>query len=711
MILGRLGARCPFSSPSWALFQRVAVLVGRGAMNQSRTMAASPPQEGEYTRLDSFSGSGAGIEVDVDVDTYGSADSGQGGASSTAYSSLVNEEIQSLESTLKGKNVLLEEKQTRLLKVLARKANFEEEISELKREYNLLEDNIRKLQHDYDKDPPPGPASLLWVEGNVFTLFAMSIIIANLISMAVEMIHDTEFYWLDQVFLVFYTIELTLKAVLHQRQLMIGPLRIVWWNWLDTLIVVSGIFDSWVCPLVLGSTKSMAIGGIPVSQYLRFLRLARLARVLRILKVVRILLFSDVSWAEGEKFQLFIMSVIGLSCILMGAESDYKDFAGWPYIEQIVMVIFLFELLVKIRLHGLISFFFQDSNFAWNWLDFIIVGSGVVEMWAMPIMTLIVGRHHKSGLMEHMKMLRMLRLMRVLRLVRLIKNIPPLFTLLMGIAQAMAGMMWVMLLTVMVLYAASLVAVKLLRDGLAYGEIGPPASVVENFGSMWDSMFALFQVMNGDASPLEDVFTSLPASKGFYMLFVVGCNWAILAILTAVVSDNMIKVTEEVSMEQEYEIKVRLNNTRRKVFAEVFDHMDISSDGLVSEEEFHNVFKDQDKRMELCDALQMDPDEVVEIFDLMPRMKCGGVDRDAFIYALERDAHVVNMRCFMGLEQRLHKVEENMRQFMTLVKDWREDDRRKKNLLLGGYYQLPTEVLQKLPQEVYREVQQGKPAI
>ena len=93
-------------------------------------------------------------------------------------------------------------------------------------------------------------------------------------------------------------------------------------------------------------------------------------------------------------------------------------------------------------------------------------------------------------------------------------------------------------------------------------------------------------------------------------LFVVGCNWAILAILTAVVSDNMIKagaakqaaadklpasrhrkqgtsplangsssqlvctitgaaqVTEEVSMEQEYEIKVRLNNTRRKVFSE-----------------------------------------------------------------------------------------------------------------------------------------------
>ena len=30
-----------------------------------------------------------------------------------------------------------------------------------------------------------------------------------------------------------------------------------------------------------------------------------------------------------------------------------------------------------------------------------------------------------------------------------------------------------MLLTIMVLYAASLVAVKLLRDGLAYGDRGP----------------------------------------------------------------------------------------------------------------------------------------------------------------------------------------------------------------------------------------------
>lgn len=678
--------------------------------NQSRTMSA---QAGEYQELRDTGGSGVATSVDMDVYAANSAGDPSAGepSSVTPYSSLVNEEIQTLETTLKEKTSLLEEKQTRLGMVLARKANFEEEISELKREYSLLEDSIRKLQHDYDKDPPPGPSSLLWVEGNAFTLLAMSIIIANLISMAVEMIHDTEFYWLDQIFLVFYTVELTLKALLHQRQLLWGPLRVVWWNWLDGLIVISGIFDSWICPLVLGSTNSLTFGGIPIAQYLRFLRLARLARVLRILKVVRILLFSDMSWAESEKFQLFIMGVIGVSCILMGLESDIKDFAGWPYIEQMVMVIFLFELLVKLRLHGFISFFFQDSNFAWNWLDFIIVGSGVVEMWAMPIMTLVVGRHHKSGLMEHMKMLRMLRLMRVLRLVRLIKNIPPLFTLLMGIAQAMAGMMWVMLLTIMVLYAASLVAVKLLRDGLAYGEAGPPPVVVENFASIWDSMFALFQVMNGDASPLEEVFTSLPASKGFYMLFVVGCNWAILAILTAVVSDNMIKVTEEVSMEQEYEIKVRLNDTRRKVFSEVFDHMDISADGLVSEEEFHAVFRDPDKRMELCDALQMDPDEVVEIFDLMPRMKCGGVDRDAFIYALERDAHAVNMRCFMGLEQRLHKVEENMRQFMTLVKDWREDDRRKKNLLLGGYYNLDKEVLKKLPPEVYREVQQGKPAI
>ena len=34
-----------------------------------------------------------------------------------------------------------------------------------------------------------------------------------------------------------------------------------------------------------------------------------------------------------------------------------------------------------------------------------------------------------------------------------------------------------------------------------------------------------------------------------------------------------------------------------------------------------------------------------------------------------------------------------MRQFMTLVKDWREDDRRKKNLLLGGHYLSGTRML------------------
>merc|ERR1719506_3325644 len=109
--------------------------------------------------------------------------------------------------------------------------------------------------------------------------------------------------------MVFYVGELSLKAIYFQKSLFVGPLSVVWWNWLDLLIVTTGVFDMWITPLMKskhtgGHTKHSS--GLVNPKLLRVLRLARLARIM---KIVRVFLSSDFDWTEGERFQGFIMGV------------------------------------------------------------------------------------------------------------------------------------------------------------------------------------------------------------------------------------------------------------------------------------------------------------------------------------------------------------------------------------------------------------------
>merc|ERR1719506_2630079 len=153
---------------------------------------------------------------------------------------------------------------------------------------------------------------------------------------------------------------------------------------------------------------------------------------------------------------------------------------------------------------------------------------------------------------ELMTTLRMARLLRILRLVRLVKSIPPLFTLIVGILQAMQGMAWVLVLTAVFLYAFALLAVRLIGHGLLFGGRAPP-EVAAIFPNVPQSMFVLFKVMNGDMEPVEPLFQAFALSKLGFVLYMVVSSWAILSILTAVVSKNMIQATEHHRNELEEE--------------------------------------------------------------------------------------------------------------------------------------------------------------
>eukprot|EP00959_Pyramimonas_sp_CCMP1952_P381635 7996666-Pyramimonas_sp.AAC.1 len=71
----------------------------------------------------------------------------------------------------------------------------------------------------------------------------------TMVKEAVEAESADRLFWLDQFFMVFYIVELVLRAALYQGQFLWGSPADVWGNWLDLVVVSSGVLDMYLLPL------------------------------------------------------------------------------------------------------------------------------------------------------------------------------------------------------------------------------------------------------------------------------------------------------------------------------------------------------------------------------------------------------------------------------------------------------------------------------
>merc|ERR1712137_1298967 len=115
------------------------------------------------------------------------------------------------------------------------------------------EADLEVFKHYQPERTPPGPKSLWWVDTPVFAYICSVVILANLVTTVMELMHpnrELTFWILQQLYLSFYALELVLKATLYQTSFVTGRISRVWWNWLDTLIVLCGCIDQWLLPVL-----------------------------------------------------------------------------------------------------------------------------------------------------------------------------------------------------------------------------------------------------------------------------------------------------------------------------------------------------------------------------------------------------------------------------------------------------------------------------
>jgi len=116
---------------------------------------------------------------------------------------------------------------------------------------------------------------------------------------------------------------------------------------------------------------------------------------MRFLKIIKAFLKSDLAWTEGAAFEFGMAGVIAFNSIIMSLELDIP-WAGWVYVENILQIVYTFELALRLK-KQCCDFFLDFDNMVWNYLDFIMVGGGALDLWLVPLVFTLKGMFFGSS--------------------------------------------------------------------------------------------------------------------------------------------------------------------------------------------------------------------------------------------------------------------------------------------------------------------------
>jgi len=267
---------------------------------------------------------------------------------------------------------------------------------------------------------------------------------------------------------------------------------------------------------------------------------------------------------------------------------------------------------------------------------------------------------------------KLMRLMRVLRLVRVLRSVPQLYTLLIGVFGAFQAMKWVIVLAMLTLYGGAIVFTNLVGKGLIYKHQEAPPAALEVFGSMGASLFSLFELMNGDTSVIEPIKTSI-VGKFLFAAFMVISNWAVLAILTAVVSENMIATSSRFAEEEKQKIEDDDNRKSEERLLEIFGRGDPSKSGRISRVKWDEMINDGATRIELGEGTHLNKEDMLDLFDCLAIDDSDDddfyVDYRDLIHSLKANTTTADKRSVLHVMIRLRAMQEQLQQQRQLQHD------------------------------------------
>lgn len=240
-------------------------------------------------------------------------------------------------------------------------------------------------------------------------------------------------------------------------------------------------------------------------------------------------------------FNVFVSVTVFVNVLVIGLEQDLvKKGAGladrllWWMIEISINVLFSIEL--ALRAFTLRQRFIGDF---WNVLDLFVVGLAVIDCAVFQ----------PAGSGGKLRLFTCLRLLRIVRLVRLVRMFPlfrELWLLIGGLVNSLKALGWICLVLTLVLYVCSVVVTteigqndEVYGDGPSYdGEVWP---YKEYFGSVWRSMFTLFQITTLDGW-CDDVVRHIvyfqPFMGIFFVVYLLLTAFGLMNVVVGIIVEN-----------------------------------------------------------------------------------------------------------------------------------------------------------------------------
>lgn len=379
---------------------------------------------------------------------------------------------------------------------------------------------------------------------------------------------------------------------------------------------------------------------------------------------------KPMSWVEQPWFHGLSGLVIFINAIIIGLETDV-DTPIWFWVEQLLLVFFVFELLSRLAWHGC-HFFQHEEDYVWNIFDFSIVMSGVFDQWLMPLVTLVGMVTADRGRMSVVFMLmRMARLLRIVRLFRLVRIVRPLYELAQGVLEALQGMFWVLVFMVMTLYSVAILCTRLIGHGdLISEEMADDHEIrriQDMFTTVEESMFTLFGTMSSwSLMKFVPLFEEMPVLRPLFVLFYVYSAWALLAVMTGVVSENMIAIREQMIKEDEHRDEVRKMMVT-KTLMELFREADTDNSGTVSREEFNSMLRSPELIKKLQKNTSMKPEDLAELFEWLDHDGVGTITIEQFMRGFKWVNEPLRAKSLVKLQERLANELKNLESSVTSV--------------------------------------------
>jgi voltage-gated sodium channel len=214
------------------------------------------------------------------------------------------------------------------------------------------------------------------------------------------------------------------------------------------------------------------------------------------------------TWVESSRTQHVIVALVIVNAITLGLETvpEIMAVAGrWlPLIDRLLLFIFVGEITLKLLAQG--GRFLRSG---WNLFDLAVIAIALVPA-AGP--------------------LSVFRALRVLRILRLVSVVPRLRVVVEALARSLPGMGAIALLLGIFFYVFAVVATKLFGADFPHW-----------FGSLWASMFSLFQIMTLEAwaEIARTVMQRHPVAWLFFISFILLATFTVLNLFIALIVKAM----------------------------------------------------------------------------------------------------------------------------------------------------------------------------